>query len=378
MRRLINPFITYGYEDAEHFCDRVQETATLTRLLTNGNHVALISPRRMGKTGLIQHCFCQKEISDNYNTFLIDIYATKTLSDMVYQLGKSIVRSLQPWGQTAIDGFLKIVTSLRTGLSFDGHGNCSWNLEVGDIKSPEFTLDEIFKFLQTSEKPCIVAIDEFQSINDYPENNVEAMLRTYVQGCRNAVFIFAGSHRHMMNEMFASPSRPFYQSVTMLNISSIPLDKYVDFAQRHFETNGKSIDTSVVENIYHTFDATTWYMQKMLNELFSITLHGETCTERDIEDATTSILNSYEATYQDLLIQLSAKQVALLIAICKEKKAEKITGSTFIKKYHLSTASSIQKARQTLLDRQIITEKGGIYEPYDKFMALWIVRNSKN
>ena len=76
-----NPFITYGYESADYFCDRVAETQQLTMLLRNGNHVALISPRRMGKTGLLYHCFAQQEIQKEFYTLLIDIYATKNLQD---------------------------------------------------------------------------------------------------------------------------------------------------------------------------------------------------------------------------------------------------------------------------------------------------------
>lgn len=372
MKKLLNPFITYGYESAEYFCDRRNETDTLVRLLTNGNHVALISPRRMGKTGLIHHCFGQKELSDNYNTLLIDIYATKNLSDMVYQMGRAIVKKLRPWGQTAVDRFLQVVTSLRTGISFDGQGNASWNLEVGDVSSPEFTLEEIFAYLQSSDKPCIVAIDEFQSIADYPENNVEAMLRTYVQECRNAVFVFSGSHRRMMNEMFSSPVRPFYQSVTLMNISAVPIDEYIKFATYHFENNGKKISEDVVREIYEKFDATTWYIQKMLNELYSLTDIGEQCTSDDVGYAIYNIVKAYEATYQDLLVQLPARQVALLKAVCKEGKAQRITSGAFIKRYHLTTASSVQKSKIALLERQIITEKGNVIEPYDKLMALWM------
>lgn len=375
MKKILNPFITFGYESSEYFCDRRNETATLTRLLTNGNHVALISPRRMGKTGLLHHCFRQAEFAENYHTFLIDIYATKSLSDMVFQMGRAIVKELRPWGQAAVDKFLQIVTSLRTGISFDGQGNASWNLEVGDVSSPEFTLDEIFAYLQSSDKPCVVAIDEFQTIADYPENNVEAMLRTYVQECRNAVFVFSGSHRRMMNEMFSSPARPFYQSVTLMNISSIPLDEYIKFAVHHFEDNGKSIETDVIRDIYERFDATTWYVQKMLNELYSLTPKGDVCSSADVDAAIDNIIYSYEPTYQDLLVQLSVRQVALLKAICKEGKAKLITSGAFIKRHHLATASSVQKSKLTLLDRQIITEKNNIIEPYDKFMAIWIRQN---
>ncbi len=368
----INPFITYGYESAEYFCDREKETAQLIRLLTNGNNVALISPRRMGKTGLLRHCFNKEEVANNYNTFLIDIYATKTLADMVYKMGQAIVRQLRPNGQKAIDKFLQVVTSLRTGISFDGQGNASWNIELGNIKVPEFTLDEIFTYLQSSDRPCIVAIDEFQTISDYPEQNVEALLRTYVQECRNAVFVFSGSQRHMMNEMFSSPARPFYQSVSLMNISSIPKDKYIDFANHHFSKNNKTLEDGVTEIIYDRFDATTWYIQKMLNELYSLTPTGETCRKEMIDIALRNIISSYEATYQDTLTMLSSKQVALLTAVCEEKTIKQITGSKFLKDHHLESASSVQKACKVLLSKQILTQNAGIYEPYDKFMAIWM------
>ncbi len=68
-----NPFLTYGYDGPEYFCDRVDETKRLTSLLVNGNHVALMSPRRMGKTGLIHHCFVQQEIQESYYLFIVDI-----------------------------------------------------------------------------------------------------------------------------------------------------------------------------------------------------------------------------------------------------------------------------------------------------------------
>ena len=209
-----NPFITYGYESAEYFCDRQEETHLLT------------------KTGLLNHCFAQSDIQQKYYTFLIDIYATKNLQDMVFQMGRTIVTRLKPWGQEAVDRFLQFVTSLRTGISFDGQGNASWNLGVGDIKSPSFTLEEIFNYLKEANKRCIVAIDEFQTIADYPEQNVEALLRTYVQDCRNAVFVFSGSQKSMMSEIFSSPARPFYQSTSLMFLKPVALPANLWLCQR--------------------------------------------------------------------------------------------------------------------------------------------------
>ena len=88
-----------------YFCDREVETELLIRNITNGRNVALISTRRMGKTGLIRHCFYQKEVKEHYNTFFIDIYATSSLREFVFALGKEIFEKLKPKGRRFIDNF---------------------------------------------------------------------------------------------------------------------------------------------------------------------------------------------------------------------------------------------------------------------------------
>ena len=163
-----NPFVTQGYLSPHYFCDRVEETKYLTDLIINGNNVALISPRRLGKTGLICHCFEQPRIKDEYNTFIVDIYATKNLQELVFYLGKSILGTLKPQGRKMWERFVNTLNSLRGSISFDINGLPEWGLGVGDVKVPQVTLDEIFMYLEQAEKPCIVAIDEFQVVADYP------------------------------------------------------------------------------------------------------------------------------------------------------------------------------------------------------------------
>lgn len=367
----INPFITSGYVSAEYFCDRVTETAMLTRYITNGNNVALISPRRLGKTGLIEHCFHQKEIATEYYTFLIDIYATKNLQEFVFELGKGILNTLKPRGKKAWELFLDSLSSLRTSISFDFSGTPGWNLEMGDIKTPAITLDEIFHYLGQADKPCLVGIDEFQVVSKYPENNIEALLRTYIQHCKNAKFIYAGSQRHMMGEIFTSPSRPFYQSTAIMSLSPIDEPVYIDFIQRHFEENKKQIATDTIHTIYERFEGVTWYIQFVANSLYAMTAPGETCTPDKVDIAVRNILGQLDFTYSSLLFQLPPKQKEVLMAICKEGKAREITSSKFLKTYKL-TASSVQGAIKGLLDKDFVTSELGEYRVYDKFFEIWL------
>ncbi len=367
-----NPFLTVGYAGADYFCDRVEETEKLTNLLINGNNVALISPRRMGKTGLIYHCFQQKKVSCKFNTFVVDIYATKNLSEFVYEMGRQIVNALKPRGKKAVERFLGIVKSLKHGVTFDIQGMPTWSLQFGDIQTPQITLDEIFNYIENAEKPSLVAIDEFQSVSSYPEKNVEATLRTYVQRCNKARFIFSGSQRSMMSEMFASAARPFYQSVSIFNLDTIPEEKYREFIHRHFKTAGKLILDETIHEAYRRFDGVTWYIQKIMNYLYSIADKKTPVNVQDLENAVDSIVKENADAYGSLLYLISPSQKSLLLAIGQEGLAREITGKNFIKRYSLASASSVQKAILSLQEKQLVTNDLGTYEVYDKFMALWL------
>lgn len=367
-----NPFLTSGYAGPEYFCDREKETRDLISLLTNGNNVVMKSPRRIGKTGLLYHCFNQPEIKDNFSTFIIDIYATKNLQDLIFEMGRSIVNTLKPRGQKTIEKFLEIVSALRPGVSFDIMGNATWSLGVDKPISPEFALEQIFEYIKQSEKPCIIAIDEFQQITYYPEKNVEALLRTYIQQCNNAHFVFSGSERHLLSEMFNSPARPFFASTSSFPLDRLPLNKYTAFVINHFENDNKIIIPEMVEYVYNRFEGVTWYIQKVFNQLYSSMQKGESCTKDMINQTINIIINDNSSNYEDLLYQLTARQKQLLIAINREGKATELTSSKFIKKYHLSAASTIQTAVKSLMERQLVTRHLGFYEVYDKFLSLWL------
>ena len=185
---LKNPFVISGYISPYYFCDRDDESKNLIRYLTNGRNVAIISTRRMGKTGLIRHCFQAKEIKDNYYTFFIDIYATSSLREFVFALGKEIFEELKPKGSKFLDHFFSVIISLRAGFRLNRDtGEPSFEIGLGDIQEANNTLEEIFHYLELANRPCIVAIDEFQQIGHYAEANVEAVLRTLIQNCKTPV-----------------------------------------------------------------------------------------------------------------------------------------------------------------------------------------------
>lgn len=373
MRNICNPFITSGYAGEAYFCDRVKDTEILTRYLQNDNNVVLTSRRRLGKSGLIEHCFSQPDIQSNYITIHVDIYATKNLSDFVYTLGQSVLRAVRSRGRQLWESFVSILSSLKASITFDINGQPEWGLGVGDVKMPMVTLQEIFQYLESAPKPCLIAIDEFQEIAKYPEANVEALLRTYVQRLRNCNFVFAGSKRHMLMEMFTSSARPFYMSSAPLSLDVLDRQVYYEFAERHFEQADKHLSQEAFHAIYDMFDGITWYVQFFLNTAFSLTGKGGVVTPESIDDITNAVLDTFDTTFKNILFLLPAKQKELYVAIGREGQCRNLTAKPFLQKYAL-TASSVQAALRVLVEKDLVTHDMGVYEPADRFFTLWLKR----
>lgn len=370
-----NPFVVGKYLDDRYFCDRSEETEFLRKQIFNGRDVALISPRRIGKSGLIRHFFNQTDIKERYHVFFVDIYATTSLAEFVYTLGKEIYEQLKPQKTVWKEKFFQIITSFRIGFKLDSYsGSPTLDLGLGDIQVPQTTLDEIFAYIDEADKPCIIAIDEFQQIGEYAENNVEALLRTKIQKCNRAQFIFSGSKRHMMSNMFNSPSKPFYQSAISMGLEPIPLGVYSDFATRLFEEYDRHVERAVIETVWTQYEGYTWFVQMMMNELFALTASGETCRESLIPVAMRNVIMTQEGSYKDILSNLPPRQKVVLQAIAKEGLAQNITSSKFIKKYNLNSASSVQAAVKLLLKNDLVTHTESGYRVYDYFFSEWLAK----
>lgn len=375
MAKIKNPFIVTGKIEPEYFCDRVNESNRLIKSVSNGNNLVVISPRRMGKTGLIQFCYDKPEIANEYYTFFIDILHTSSLREFTYLLGRTIYDALLPRSRKMASLFIQTIKSISGKFGFDPVTNLpTFNLELGDIEKPEYTLEEIFCYLANADKPCIIAIDEFQQIAKYPEKNIEALLRTHIQKLSNSNFIFAGSERHLMQEMFTSSARPFYHSSDILELKAIPSEIYVPFVVKHFEKRDKKISVENVDWVYTLFKGHTYYIQRTFNEAFADTVEGEECSKEIITSAIDNMINANDTIFREILSNIPEKQKPLLYAIARDGEAERITSSEFIKKHSLASASSVQAAAKKLLERDIITQLNKKYSVTDKLFAMWINR----
>ena len=374
-----NPFYITGIIPEPFFCDREKETAWMVRTLEFNAHILLTSPRRMGKTQLIRHVFEQPVIKDNYYTFYVDIYPTTSLHELVMFLGKEIYSVLVPKGKAALDKFLAGLHSLAGGLGYDPvSGSPRFDVKLGDIHAPELTLEEIFGYLENADKPCLFAIDEFQQITKYPEKNVEALLRAHIQQMNNCLFIFAGSNRHILENMFNSEAKPFYNSAEQAYLGCIPKDIYTAFAQEQFAKYGRKITPESAAYTYDLFEGHTYYMHNVLHNAFAYLDPERTVDEAGINAILSDILDQKDQSFASVMNQLNYQQKETLIAIAREGKAGGVTSVGFVKKHALKSPSSVQYAINTLLEKQLLTyENHGrakIYRVADLFLEKWICR----
>ena len=377
---MTNPFFITGIIPEPYFCDREKETQQLVRIIENKAHILLTSARRMGKTQLIYHVYEQPAIKTAFHTFYVDIFPTTSLHEMVLFLSKEIYSKLVPKGKKALKFFLSTIKSLTGSLGYDpATGTPSFDVKLGDIHNPELTLQEIFNYLEKADKPCIFAIDEFQQITNYPEKNVEALLRTYIQRMNNCLFIFAGSNRHILENMFNSTARPFYNSTEQFHLERIPKEIYTSFAIQQIINAGRAITADAASLAYDLFEGHTYYVHHILHNAFANSNPQKTIDEEDIRSALDELLDARSRSFSNIMNKLNLRQKETLIAIAKEGKACGVTSVAFVKKHALKSASSVQYAISTLLEDQLLTyENDGrtkIYSVADRFLGYWIRKN---
>jgi AAA+ ATPase superfamily predicted ATPase len=366
-----NPFVIGGYVSPEYFCDRDIEKEKLKSAIFNQRHLTLFSLRRMGKTGLINHFFFDLSGSNNYITIYVDIMHTLNFSEFIAVLARSIFSNYAK-NQNVLKKLLSGISSLRPTIMYDSiTGNPEITIKLSNEQDQDFSLDAIFNFISQQKQHYIIAIDEFQQVAKYPEQTTEAKLRSYIQKTKNAVFIFCGSQRHLITEIFSNPNRPFYNSTEIMEIGSINSEVYKSFIKSKFESNGIEITENALTMIEQLTAMHTFYVQFLCNRLFSNRL--KRITEFDVEAMYRTIIQENESIYANYINLLTHLQYKLLRAIAQENGAEALTSNDFLSKYELGAASSVTTAAKSLIEKDFLFVNNNKFFLVDKYFEGWLV-----
>lgn len=369
-----NPFVLSGYYGEEYFCDRKSETERIIEHASNGINTTLMSIRRMGKTGLIHHVMELMERKKSYKSIYLDIYATKNLAEMTNQLAGAVLNSFtekQPIGRK----FMEWIKSLRPVISIDPiTGNPQVSIEFKETMAYEKTLGGMFKFLDAQGQPIFLAIDEFQQILNYPEQNVEALFRTNIQNLKHVRMLFSGSNQHLLTEMFHSGKRPFYQSTQTLKLREIAKEEYSAFIRSKYSQNKRSISENSIDFVLDFTRLHTYYTQKLMNRIFSSGLKKVEIDQA--KSISQSVLLETEHVFFQYRNLLTQAQWQMLRAVAREGKLYQPHAKEFSGKYKLGQTSAITRSIDSLLTKEMIfqetDDRGTYYQVYDCFLSRWL------
>lgn len=371
VKKQMNPFPAVDYAGPEYFCDRKEETEQLLRNIENGNSVTIIAVRRIGKTGLIRHVLHKLPVG--WKGVYVDILETENMNQFLNVLASSIISSAPPKSSIG-KKFIDFIRSLRPVIKYDGltgEPNVSFEISKSDAV---MNVDAILKFLEKQEYRILVCIDEFQQILKYPEKNTDAWLRTRIQHMKNVCFVFSGSQQHLMTELFSSPGRPFFRSTMMMKLGKIDSMKYSIFIKKMFSKGDKEISPAIVSDILNWSHHHTYYVQRLLNRVFSATI--KEVTDEIWKNEASLLLKEQESVFLLYRNMLTTQQWQLLKAIAYEGPLESPTAGALIARYRLGSSAAVLRSLNALIEKELVyfdysKENKKSYDVYDIWFKQW-------
>lgn len=367
-----NPFVLNTYHGKKYFCDREKDLEILQSHIGNERNVVLFAWRRLGKSALIHRFFEELEETGKYETLYVDLLATHSIEEAVRAI-TAVIYDKYGKAQSGFSATMqKLFSILGATITFNPLSGMP-ELSIG-VKQPgmeEHSLNALGEFLRERQKKIVITIDEFQQIAHYEEENAEAVFRTWVQLFPDIRFIFSGSHRTMMVEMFAEKSRPFYQSAQLMSLLPIPIEKYIPFILHHFNENGKSISEELIQKIYAWARGQTYTVQLVCNYLYAQFTH---VNDVDFHKICSDILEQHQAIFANFPKMLTKTQWNVFKAIAKEEPLYSPMSKDFLKKHGLGAASSVSTALKSLQKQELVVVDEGVYLVHEVLLARWMAR----
>ena len=364
----------YGVAVTDYnFTGRSAETRRLKANFEAGINSILISPRRWGKTSLVDHV-CRQFVDNDIITVRLDIFGCKTEYDFYNMLAVAVLKQtaskVQLWMDEARD-FLARLTP-KIGIPIDPTSEISVSLGITpETHTPEEILNLVETIATRKKRHIVVCIDEFQQVGAFDNTKeVQAKLRSVWQHHHYTSYCLYGSKRHMMSKIFLNRSMPFYQFGDLLWLQKIPTNDWMDYIISHFETAGKHISEQMVERICETVDNYPSYVQHLALILLNHLPQGGSVTEDMMPSAISELISTNEALYMQQVEPLSGYQMNLLKAIVSGIHSgynEKRVRSMF----DLGSPSNMVRLRDALIERDLIYSEMQQLHLTDPVFGLW-------
>lgn len=368
------PFIFGVATSGDNFTDRKNETARLLANFKHGINTVLISPRRWGKTSLVQKV-CNLAKSDDLKVVYLDIFSCRSDREFYDAFASAVLKQTSTKWDEWVENAKLFLSRITPKISFgtDPMTDFSISLEFNP-KS-----DDITEILQLPEKIAqkkgfriVVCIDEFQQIAEFGDSkNFQKRLRTIWQLQKSVSYCLFGSKKHLMNELFEKKSLPFYKFGDAIYLQKIPTADWVEYICGRFEATGKSISPELAQKVCDTVENHSSYVQQLAWLIWVNT--DKVATEKEFEEAYKDILDQNTPLFEKQTENLSAYQLSFLRAVCDGVHKEFSTQEV-IQKYRLGSSANVATVKRALTKKELIETEKREVAISDPLLKVWLQR----
>lgn len=359
-----------------NFIGRETDTQRLIRNFEGGVNTILISPRRWGKTSLVEHVRRKLKNRDLVTVYL-DIYPCKSEYEFYNALAEAVLlqtaKKPQLWAENARD----FLSRLNPKITLRADPGSELTLSLG-ITPKSHTGEEVLNLAETiakkRNKRLIVCIDEFQQVGEFPDSlQIQKRMRSVWQHQEFVSYCLFGSKQHMMSRIFQRRNMPFYQFGDTIFLTRISTADWVRYIRRQFSASGKMISEAAAEQICAVTDNYSSYVQQL--SWLVLTLMGDepAVTEELLASGVERLLESNDLLFMNMIAPLTEYQMNFLRAVisgCSRGFGE----AKIREEYRLGSPSNIKRLKDTLQDRELIEIEGNTVTISDPVFALWFKR----
>lgn len=369
------PFVFGVRVEGDTFTDRKEETNRLKMNFLYGVNTILISPRRMGKTSLVEKVSSMVEC-ESMKIAKIDAFGCRSENDFINAFATAVVRATstkwEEWIENAKTFLSRFIPKISIGQ--DPISDFSIALEYNESNT---VTEDILQLPETIAKQkgikIVICIDEFQQIADFPDSlTFQKKLRSIWQLQRNVSYCLYGSKKHMMETMFQSQSHPFYRFGDIFYLNKIAESDWVEFICNRFKVTGKEISPELATEICSVTDRYSSYVQQLSWLVWLRTTFR--ATKEDVEYGIDHMLDACEPLFIQQTESLSSYQMNFLRALT-DGITTGFTRSEILNNYQLGTAANISRLKKALTEKDLIAltapKKLQISDP---ILALWLKR----
>jgi len=370
-----NPFQYGNVVQAESFCNRKQELADLTRAMENGERLFVYSERRFGKTSLVLLAL-EKLPKTQFVGVYVDLWPTDDLNSFTTAMAKAIAEATATTAGKMMEAAKRFFSRLAPSMTVDEEGQTTIHFEMTKDRDPEPELDEVLaapqKLAKQKNRKVVIILDECQRILEYHGDMVERKLRSAIQHHRNVSYIFLGSRKHLVQEMFLTKSRPLYRAAGHYPLGPIEEKHWLPFIRQRFAASKKTIADEQIRSICRLTEGHPFFTQHLCHVLWEMADSDVAISDELIHKAQRLLLDRESFAYTTLWESLAVNQQRFLKGLAQEASGVKPFASTFTRRYGLRSASNAQRAVDALISREIIDRDNGSFCIADRLLKLWI------